>query len=65
MNAKNGSGLKKMTDLKAFFARISPNGKRVAMIVDGFPSNDVYLANADFTDQVKITPERLTRCCTK
>ena len=55
MNSADGSNLKRFANVKSFFAKFSPNGKKIAFIVGGFPKNDVYIAKSDGTDQIKIT----------
>ncbi len=55
MNSADGSNLKRFADVKSFFARYSPNGKKIAFIVGGFPKNDVYIAKSDGSNQIKIT----------
>jgi Tol biopolymer transport system component len=55
MNSVDGSNLKPLGDLKSFYARYSPNGKKILFIVGGFPSNDLYIADAEGTHQLKIT----------
>ena len=54
MNA-DGSGLKKLGNIKSFFARFSPDGKKIAYISGRFPETQIYVANADGTGSVKIT----------
>jgi len=55
MNSADGANLKRVAGIKSYFARYSPNGKKIAFIVGGFPKNDVYIADADGSNQVKIT----------
>ena len=54
MNA-DGSNLTKLGNIKSFFARFSPNGKKIAYISGGFPKTDIYIANADGSGAVKLT----------
>ncbi|HEV8593495.1 MAG TPA: hypothetical protein VGQ55_15425 [Pyrinomonadaceae bacterium] len=46
MNA-DGSDIKKIGDLQSFFARYSPDGKRIAYISGKFPATAIYISNAD------------------
>lgn len=55
MNA-DGSGLEKLGNTKSFFARFSPDGKKIAYISGQFPSTAIYIANADGSNPVKVTP---------
>jgi len=55
MNA-DGSSLAKLGSIKSFFARFSPDGKKVAYVGGRFPQTSLYLANADGSGAVKITP---------
>ena len=54
MNA-DGTALAKLGSIQSFFARYSPNGKRIAYVSGKFPSTVIYVANADGSDPVKIT----------
>ena len=54
MNA-DGSGIAKLGGIKSFFARFSPNGKKIAYIVGGFPSTSIYIANPDGSGALKVT----------
>lgn len=54
MNSLDGSNLKPLADIKSFYARYSPNGKKIAFIIGGFPSNDIYIADADGSKAKKI-----------
>jgi TolB protein len=54
MNA-DGSGLRKLGDIKSFFARFSPDGKKIAYISGKFPATAIYIANSDGSAPVKIT----------
>ena len=51
----DGTNLTKLGNIKSSFARFSPDGKRLAFTVGGFPSNEIYVANADGSNPVKIT----------
>ena len=54
MNA-DGSGLAKLGNIQSFFARFSPDGKKIAYVSGKFPATAIYVANADGTAAVKIT----------
>ncbi len=51
----DGSNLHRLAGLKAFFARYSPNGKKMAFILGDFSKTSIFIANADGTNPVKIT----------
>jgi TolB protein len=51
----DGSGLTKLGNIQSFFARFSPDGKKIAYVSGKFPSTAIYVANADGTSAVKIT----------
>ncbi|MBV9242933.1 MAG: PD40 domain-containing protein [Acidobacteria bacterium] len=50
----DGSDIEVIPNVKTSFAKFSPDGKRIVFVIGGFPQNDVYVANADGTGQVKI-----------
>ena len=54
MNA-DGSGLKKLGQINSFFARFSPDGKRIAYVSGDFPKSAIYIADADGSAAVQIT----------
>jgi TolB protein len=54
MNA-DGSGLAKIGNIKSFYGRFSPDGKRLAYISGRFPETAIYIANADGSGAVKVT----------
>lgn len=54
MNA-DGSRLAKIGNIKSFYGRFSPDGKKLAYIAGKFPETAVYIANADGSGAVKIT----------
>jgi hypothetical protein len=54
MNA-DGSSLAKLGNIKNFFARFSPNGKKIAYVSGKFPTTAIYIANAGGTGAVQIT----------
>ena len=51
----DGSGFAPLGKIKSFFARFSPDGKKLAYITGGFPESSIYVANADGTGPTKIT----------
>jgi TolB protein len=54
MNA-DGSALAKLKDIKSFFARFSPDGKKIAYVSGRFPATSIYIANADGSAATKVT----------
>ncbi|HEV7644379.1 MAG TPA: hypothetical protein VGO50_10590 [Pyrinomonadaceae bacterium] len=55
MNA-DGTGLTRLpANINSFFARFSPDGKKIAFIMGRFPSTHIYIADADGSDPVQIT----------
>lgn len=54
MNA-DGSNLTKLANINSYFARFSPDGKKIAYIAGKFPETAVYIANADGSGTMKIT----------
>ena len=52
----DGSDLKRLLTPSSSYARISPNGKKIAYITGRFPSTTIYVANADGSDPLKVTP---------
>lgn len=53
----DGSGIERIDWLKTSWARISPDGKRIAWIEGGFPRSDIYVADLDGGNRQKITGE--------
>lgn len=51
----DGSALTKLGNIKSFFARFSPDGKKVAYISGKFPETAIYIANADGSGAMKVT----------
>jgi TolB protein len=51
----DGSGLQKLGNIKSFFARFSPDGKKIAYVSGRFPSTSIYIANADGSGAMAIT----------
>ena len=57
MNA-DGSNLKKLgSNIQSFFAKFSPDGKKIAYISGRFPSSNIFVANADGLGAVQITKQ--------
>lgn len=54
MNA-DGSALAKLGNIKSFFARFSPDGKKIAYVSGKFPDTAIYIANADGSGAMKVT----------
>ncbi len=55
MNA-DGSDIKRLMTANSSYARMSPNGKMIAFIAGRFPATAIYVAGADGSNPVKITP---------
>jgi TolB protein len=51
----NGSNLTKIPSMKSYFARFSPDGKKIAYISGKFPETAIYIANADGSGAMKLT----------
>ena len=51
----DGTDLKRLYEQEAFFARPSPDGKRIAFIGGRFPENAIYIMNTDGTSLTKLT----------
>lgn len=51
----DGSNLTKLANIPSFYARLSPDGKRIAYIAGKFPENAIYIANADGSGAVRVT----------
>jgi len=51
----DGSKLKKLSEINSFFARFSPNGKKIAFVLGKFPANAIYIADADGSNIKKLT----------
>ena len=54
MNA-DGSKLAPLSEINSFFARFSPDGKKIAFIMGKFPANAIYISNADGSNITKLT----------
>jgi TolB protein len=52
----DGSELKKLAENEGFFARFSPDGRRVAFTTQGFPRNAIFVMRADGSDSKRLTP---------
>jgi len=50
----DGAGRTRLGDYRAFFARWSPDGRRVAFVSGAWPKSAIYVANADGTGVRKI-----------
>jgi len=62
-NKTDGSGLKKInaTGKRAFFARYSPDGSKIAVITGGWPASNITIMDADGTKPVTIDLELLQK----
>ncbi len=54
MNA-DGSSLAKLGNIKSYFARFSPDGKKIAYISGKFPETAIFIANADGSGAIQVT----------
>jgi TolB protein len=54
MNA-DGSKLRQLSKINSFFGRFSPDGKKIAFVMGKFPSNAIYVADADGAEIKKLT----------
>jgi len=53
--AADGSDRKQIGSVRSSWARISPDGKKIAWIEGKFPRTDVYVADLDGSNKVKLT----------
>jgi tol-pal system beta propeller repeat protein TolB len=51
----DGTDLKRLCEQEAFFARPSPDGKKIAFTAGHFPESAIYVMNADGTGVVRLT----------
>lgn len=51
----DGSDLKPLANIKSFFARFSPDGRKIAFIMGKFPESAVYTARADGSNIIRLT----------
>jgi Tol biopolymer transport system component len=51
----DGSNLTKIADINSYFARFSPDGKKIAYISGKFPETAIYIASADGSGAMKVT----------
>ncbi len=54
MNA-DGSKLAPLSQINSFFARFSPDGKKIAFIMGNLPANAIYIAKSDGSNMTKLT----------
>lgn len=54
MNA-DGTNVKRLLKTNSFYARFSPDGKHIAFISGKFPSNNIFIANADGSGEAQVT----------
>lgn len=52
----DGTDLAKLGNIQSFFARVSPDGKKIAYISGGFPRSSIFVADVDGSN-----PKQLTR----
>jgi TolB protein len=51
----DGSNLSKIGSIPSYYARFSPDGKRIAYVAGKFPESAVYVANADGSGAIRVT----------
>jgi TolB protein len=51
----DGADLRRLSEQEAFFARPSPDGKKIAFIAGRFPENAIYVMNSDGASLVRLT----------
>jgi TolB protein len=51
----DGSRLAKIGNIKSFFARVSPDGKKIAFISGRYPATAIYIANVDGSGATVLT----------
>ena len=51
----DGTDLKRLYEQEAFFARPSPDGKRIAFTAGRFPESAIYVMNSDGTGLLRLT----------
>jgi Tol biopolymer transport system component len=51
------SNSRKLGNINSFFARFSPDGKRIAFVSGKFPSTNIFIANADGSSPQQITKQ--------
>jgi TolB protein len=51
----DGTDLKRVLKTNSFYAKISPDGKKIAYIAGQFPSNNIFIADADGANVIKLT----------
>jgi TolB protein len=51
----DGTDLRRLCEQEAFFARPSPDGKRIAFTAGRFPESAIYVMNSDGTGVVRLT----------
>jgi TolB protein len=51
----DGTDLRRLSDQEAFFARPSPDGKKIAFTAGRFPESAIYVMNSDGAGVVRLT----------
>lgn len=51
----DGSNLMKIGSVPSYFARFSPDGKKIAYITGKFPESAIFIANADGSAAIRVT----------
>lgn len=54
----DGTDVKRLLKTNSFYAKISPDGKKIAFISGKFPSNNIFVANADGSNEKNLTAQK-------
>lgn len=57
MNA-DGSNIKRLLKTNSFYAKFSPNGKKIAFISGKFPNSSIFIADADGSNEINLTAQK-------
>lgn len=57
MNA-DGTDIKRLLKTNSFYAKYSPDGKKIAFISGKFPINNIFMANADGSNEINLTARK-------
>lgn len=57
MNA-DGSNIKRLLKTNSTYARFSPDGKKIAFLAGKFPKTDIFVANADGSNEINLTAQK-------
>lgn len=51
----DGTNVRRLLKLNSFYAKFSPDGKRIAFISGKFPVNNIFVAGADGANEINLT----------